>query len=158
MDWSRASRRASRGLLVTFLIYTVLVAAHLGEFWPFSIYPMFSKGGNPWSRAVVREVPPDWPADWRSYSATDLPGDAYPLLEYGVDPIDLSNFVSKTKEWSPERVEGLRRMFYSDDFDEEQLLVMRVNGKITEADSVVVEFVPYALVNRTGAVLNPMLH
>lgn len=157
MDTPRAMRRAGRAMIVTFLVYAMLVAAHLGEFWPFSIYPMFSKGGNPWSRSVVRVVDTDSLANWQSYSANDLPGIAYPLLEHGVDPIDLSNFVSKTKTWSLERVEGLRDMFYADNLDQ-TLLVMRVNGRITEADSVVVEFVPYALINRSGASLNPGLN
>jgi len=144
-------------MIVTFLVYAVLVAAHLGEFWPFSIYPMFSKGGNPWSRSVVRVVDTDSLADWQAYSASELPGVGYPLLEHGVDPIDLSNFVSKTKTWTPERIEGLRTMFYANELDE-NLLVMRVNGRITETDSVVVEFVPYALISRSGASLNPALN
>lgn len=39
-----------RGLVV----YGLLVAIHLGEFWPFSIYPMFSQTGNPWTGAAER--------------------------------------------------------------------------------------------------------
>lgn len=58
------------GVLV---VYALLVATHLGEFWPFSIYPMFSQAGTPWTRAVVRELPsqtdPDTLSmDWRSCS------------------------------------------------------------------------------------------
>ena len=51
-------RKALRITLGTLIVYALLVATHLGEFWPFSIYPMFSQAGNPWSRAVVREMPP----------------------------------------------------------------------------------------------------
>jgi hypothetical protein len=41
---------------IILLIYAVLVASHEGEFWPFSIYPMFSQAGNPWTRAMVIDV------------------------------------------------------------------------------------------------------
>ena len=53
---------AFRGLKLIgwlFLLSTVLVASHKGEFWPFSIYPMFSQAGNSWSRALLIEIEPD---------------------------------------------------------------------------------------------------
>ena len=150
-------RRSVRAILTTLLVYALLVATHLGEFWPFSIYPMFSQAGNPWSRAVVRDLGAV-PADlWATATADDLPGQPYPLLEHGVDPIDLSNFVSKTTTWDADRVAGLRAMFYADRLDDRALLVMRVNGRMDEQDSVRVEFVPYALVRRDTTLLRPQL-
>lgn len=150
-------KRSITALLVTFLIYGVLVATHLGEFWPFSIYPMFSKGGNPWSRAVVRDVTqaPD-SMGWHVYSRTSLPGEPFAVLPNGIDPIDLANFVSKTERWDQDRVAGLRRMFY-DQLDDRRLLVLRVNGRIDGQDSVRVEFVPYVLMDTDSSALNPSL-
>lgn len=150
-------KRSVTALVAMFLAYGVLTATHLGEFWPFSIYPMFSQGGNPWSRAVVRDVTqgPDDVA-WQVYAREDLPGAPFAVLPNGIDPIDLANFVSKTDRWDADRVAGLRRMFY-DQLDARRLLVMRVNGRIDEQDSVAVEFVPYALIGPDTTAVNPSL-
>lgn len=126
------------------MVYGLLVATNLGEFWPFSIYPMFSQGGIAWSRAVVREVPDD-SVRWEPVSLNDLPGDPYPLVEHGIDHIDLANFVSKTQYWDEERLAGLRKMFGQAELEQRNLLVMRAHGQMIEGDSVVVSFTPYVL-------------
>ncbi len=157
MSASSARKRARRTLVGTLLVYGLLVATHLGEFWPFSIYPMFSQGGNDWSRAVVRTVPDTLSPDWQTATeAEQLPGTGFPLTEHGIDPIDLSNYVSKTETWTPARTNGLRTMFGAE-AEQHTFLVMRVNGTITQHDSVVVEYVPYALVRDGGVNLNPSL-
>lgn len=151
-------RRSAVTLGSTFFVYVVLVATNLGEFWPFSIYPMFSQGGIPWSRAVVREIPRDDPAlGWESRTVSQLPGEPYPLLEHGVDPIDLANFVSKTRIWDERRVHGLRKMFGEGEIARRDLLVMRVDGRIVDDDSVSVSFVPYALMTADSTALNSSL-
>ena len=150
-------RRAKRWLLISFVVYGVLVATHLGEFWPFSIYPMFSQGGNPWSRAIVRDVTaePDSVA-WDTLPLHDLPGDPFPVLAHGIDPIDLANFVSKTKTWNANRAAGLQQMFY-DNTTDRRLLVLRVTGTLDDRDSVQVAFIPYALLAGEEIYLNPQL-
>lgn len=150
-------RRAGRVTLVTLIFYGVLVGTNLGEFWPFSIYPMFSQGGNPWSRSAVRDVTDADPISWESYTFDELPGSPYPLLAHGVDPIDLSNFLSKSTRWDDARIEGLRKMFAARALNDTRLLVMRVNGRITEEDSVIVEFVPYALLASDATTMNEEL-
>lgn len=129
------------------------MAANLGEFWPFSIYPMFSRGGIPWSRAVVREVPEDT-IRWEPVTLDNLPGGAYPLAEHGIDHIDLANFVSKTQVWDEERVAGLRRMFGQAELERRNLVVLRARGRITEDDSVRLSFIPYALLTADESKLN----
>lgn len=150
-------RRAWRALLLTILAYGFLTGTHEGEFWPFSIYPMFSQGGNPWSRAIVRDVSEEPIRGWQPVSLADLPGEPYPLIDHGVDPIDLSNFVSKSRRWDEARVGGLRKMFGEHELEDRTLLVMRVNGLITPEDSVVVEFVPYVRMGAEGSILNDEL-
>lgn len=141
----------------TLLVYGVLVATHLGEFWPFSIYPMFSQGGQPWSRAVVRDVTDDPEAPgWNPLSISELPGRPYPLLEHGVDYNDLANFVSKTETWDAERLRAIERMFY-DQRASRELLILRVSGRLDEADSVRIEFVPYVYLRPDSVLLNPAL-
>jgi len=149
--------RARSILLATLLVYGLLVATHEGEFWPFSIYPMFSQAGNPWSRAVVREVPDAAAVPWTTVSSFEaLPGTPFPLAEYGIDPIDLANFVSKTETWDVDRLDGLRTMFY-DRVDQQDLLVVRVNGRLAGQDTVALEYVPYVLMRTDTTALNPSL-
>lgn len=150
-------RRALATLLGTLLVYALLVATHEGEFWPFSIYPMFSQAGQPWSRAVVRDVSGAEAVAWDTLASRDaLPGRPFPLAEHGIDPIDLANYVSKSATWDDARVSGLRTMFY-DHVPERDLLVMRVNGRLVGGDSVAVTFVPYVLVRADTAATNPLL-
>lgn len=37
-----------RSFWATMVVFAVLVGTHEGEFWTFSIDPMFSQAGNPW--------------------------------------------------------------------------------------------------------------
>ena len=154
-----SERRAMRAIGVTLLVYVVLVATHLGEFWPFSIYPMFSQAGNPWSRAIVRDISgSDAEAiRWAPVPPESLPGDPVALTDHRVDPIDLANFVSKTEVWDENRVEGLRNMFRADALAGQKLLVMRARGRFNEADSVILQFEPYVAIFNDGAVVNPTL-
>ncbi len=149
-------KKAAWLLIVTFVAYGVLVASNEGEFWPFSIYPMFSQAGNPWSRAIVVELE-DETVRWDRVRTHNLPGRPYALLEHGIDPIDLSNFVSKTRAWDVDRVAGLHRMFGYRGGDYGDLVVMRVNGRLMEDDSVDLTFVPYAVLSDTGVEINPVL-
>lgn len=151
-------RRATRVIGVVLLVYAILVATHLGEFWPFSIYPMFSRAGQPWSRAVVRDIShgPEAIA-WEPVDAAALPGEPVALDDYGVDPIDLANYVSKTRIWTDARVGGLRTMFRADRLQGQRLLVMRATGELTPSDSVILRFEPYVAIDREGAVVNPTL-
>ena len=94
---------------------------------------------------------------WASVDESDLPGPAIAVTDYGVDPIDLANYVSKTELWDQSRVNGLRSMFKADELGNRSLLVMRARGEMNEQDSVLVYFEPYVILNSTGAVLNPEL-
>lgn len=157
MRQTTPARKANRTLLAVLVFSGVLVATNLGEFWPFSIYPMFSQGGNSWSRALVREFEPDESISWETSSLDTLPGDPVSVASYGVDPIDLANFVSKTDIWSEERVHALDRMFFGEDDVRKRLLVFRVNGRLETDDEVVVESVPYVFLDSGLSVINPAL-
>jgi hypothetical protein len=150
-------RRSLRLFGGTLLVYALLVATHLGEFWPFSIYPMFSQAGNPWSRAVVRSVP-DVPRDasWDTLTVEALPGEPFALEDHDVDNIDLANYVSKTETWNASRRSALQRLF-REDLDEHRLLIMRVNGRLQPDGAVTVRYVPYLYVGADTTALNPAL-
>ena len=138
-------RRSIRIVGATLVVYALLVATHLGEFWPFSIYPMFSQAGNPWTRAVVRTVPDDAEAvAWKAVPFSDLPGNPYPVAPKGINQNDVANYVSKTSAWTEQRVRGFRSLFESSYDFEKPLLVMKVRGALT-GDSVSIQATPVML-------------
>ncbi len=148
--------RSIRIVAVTLTIYVLLVATHLGEFWPFSIYPMFSQAGRPWSRTVVRSLPPETTAadvDWSPARLQDLPGEPFAAEAEGIEAIDLANYVIKTEAWTPDRLDGLHKMF-ADKLQGRTLLVFRVDG-IVDDEEIMVRFKPYVLITPAGATLTP---
>lgn len=140
-------RRAGRSLACIFIIYALLVGTHLGEFWPFSIYPMFSTAGQPWTRVLVHALPPelDESVMWRSGEPAELPGEVFPLGKHGIYQNDLSNYIGQTRTWTPERIEGVESMFRGRVEDDEQVMIYRVRG-VLENDRVRVSATPLMLV------------
>lgn len=127
----------------------------LGEFWPFSIYPMFSRGGHPWVRSHVREVADAAdPQLWQARTFDDLPGQPYALRPRGIYQNDISNFISKARTWDARRVAGVRSVF-EEDLRQKNLLLYRVDGAID--DSVSVTFTPFLLMAPDTTYFNPTL-
>ena len=154
MGFPKRALPISGGFLV---VYALLVATQLGEFWPFSIYPMFSQAGNPWTRAMVREMPSQTDPDtlsWDAVSLQRLPGASYPLAPKGINQNDVANYVSKTDQWSDERVQGLRSLFFKNRSVNSSLLVYRVRGELV-ADSVSISATPVLLFTPDASHLNP---
>jgi hypothetical protein len=151
-------RRSIRVIGVVLAVYALLVATHLGEFWPFSIYPMFSQAGQPWTRAVVREMPDDVDrvSSWDAVPFQDLPGAPYPLVPRGVNTNDVANYVSKVNTWTPARQRGLRNLFVKSQDLDRPVLVMRVRG-VLQGDSVAVRATPVMLVTNDTLDLHPDL-
>jgi len=153
----RYTKRALRVIGGVLVVYALLVATHLGEFWPFSIYPMFSQAGNPWTRAIVRELPSQSDPDtlsWEAVSLQNLPGNPYPVDPEGINQNDVANYVSKTDRWTEERIQGLRSLFTKGRALASPLLVFRVRGKL-EADTVSVTATPVLLFEPGTTRLHP---
>ncbi|MDR8392093.1 hypothetical protein NC796_13145 [Aliifodinibius sp. S!AR15-10] len=147
-----------RTLLVVFLINAILVSTHKGEFWPFSIFPMFSQAGNPWSRGLVIEVDDMNRKDlWETKSLSSIDDRVVALREHGIDDIDYANFISKTKNWDEERIQALRNLFQIEQQGDAKWLASRVTGHLTEQDSVVVKVIPMFLVTSDTTYKNPDL-
>lgn len=151
-----AYRRARRFLIGTLLVYALLVSTHLGEFWPFSIYPMFSQAGKPWTRAIVREVPEEAPLSWEAVALEDLPGTPYPLRLTSINQNDLANFVSKSESWDPRRVEAMRKIF-REDVNHKRLLILQAVGRINDSDEVEMVFTPFLLMTPDTTYLHASL-
>lgn len=149
-------QKSVRVTLITFVIYGALVATHEGEYWPFSIYPMFSQAGNPWTRALVRDVTyvPD-SLIWNTTDITQLQGDPVSMRKIGVDQIDYSNFVSKTKNWDENRISALRTMLGEQYIANSDWMIYKVHGRMVGDDSVTVSYVPYLLFTHDSTSFNP---
>lgn len=151
---------SSRGMKIIGIIlifYGVLVGTHKGEFWPFSIYPMFSQAGNPWTRAIVLDVT-NVPDDeiWQPQPLDSLTAEPVPIGSYGIDQIDFSNFISKTENWTDQRRNALRTMF-SPEVGSSRWMASKAHGKLVGPDSVVVIIQPFLLVTADSVYLNPEL-
>jgi hypothetical protein len=145
-------------LLWTLVVNIILVATHLGEFWPFSIFPMFSQAGKEWSRGVVEQVSDSSRADlWKTKSITEIENRILPLKDYGIHEIDFANFITKTKVWDEKRLNGMRSTFQIDQYPGEMWLASRVRGYMNDQDSVVIEAIPMILFTADTTIKNPHL-
>jgi hypothetical protein len=126
-------KKATRILIAIFVANCFLVATHLGEFWPFSIYPMFSRADTKVHQVLVREVESvqQFTGSFKAITVSELPGEEFGVKNAGVDPVDLNKYVRLTEHWDDERLSGLVRMF-RDDLEEEQLLLFDVKGDAVE--------------------------
>ncbi|MDX1638082.1 MAG: hypothetical protein R3281_08945 [Balneolaceae bacterium] len=150
-------KKAVRIILVTFLIYGVLVASHEGEFWPFSIYPMFSQAGNPWKRAIVRDVSEtDRDSLWQVMTQETLAGEPVALDRLNINTNDIANYLSKTEVWTEGKLNGLRKLF-DRELSHRPLLLLQARGFLTEQDSVRVQFTPFIYLSGDTTIINKSL-
>lgn len=152
------SRRGMKIIGIILLFYGILVGTHEGEFWPFSVYPMFSQAGQPWTRAIVLDVTqvPDNEV-WKPRTLSGLDLETVPIGSYGIDQIDFSNFMSKTDNWTERRRNALRSMFSPDEIGSKRWMASKVNGQLIGPDSVVVIIQPFLLVTADSVYTNPQL-
>lgn len=152
------SKRSLKVIGILLLIYGMLVATHEGEFWPFSIYPMFSQAGNPWTRAIVLDVT-DLPEDeiWDQRPLSELSVDPVPVGNYGVDQIDFSNYMSKTENWTQRRRNAVRYMFGPENIGAGRWMASKAHGRLVGEDSVVVVIQPFLLITSDSVYTNPTL-
>lgn len=151
-----ATRKAKRVTLYTLLVYALLVATHLGEFWPFSIYPMFSQAGRTWVRSVVRDVSQDTIPNWTTVAFEELPGTPFPMGPTGTNQNDVANFVSKSDRWDERRVNAMRSLFGTH-LDAADLMVYRVEGSMQPDRSVQVLYEPFILLTRDRTDFGPRI-
>ena len=138
-------RLALRGLALLFgtaLAHAGLVATHGGEFWPFSLYPMFSRAGRPWTRALVRRVPPESLLRLqRVYSLAALPGEPLALDAIGIPQNDLSSIVQRAEVPRADDRAAALALFRDLPCQSGPFVVFSVSGALT-ADAVVETAVP----------------
>jgi len=129
-------------LFAILAVYAALVATHKGEFWPFSIYPMFSQAGNPWTRSFVRDVTNEERTIAGNIQTEDqLYGEPFALNQIGVHQNDLSNFMSKNKNWTPQKKQAVRN-YFGDLLNDNSFLIYRVRGELGNHD-VDISYTPF---------------
>lgn len=153
---------ANRGLKLIgwlFLLSMVLVASHKGEFWPFSIYPMFSQAGSSWSRALLIEIEPDDSTNiWAEKPLGSIDQKSVvPVKRLGVDQIDYSNFISKTERWTPGRINALKTLFPEQRLQGRTVMATKATGNLVSEDSVAVVLTPMFLISADTIRVNPLI-
>lgn len=152
-----ARRRAMQAVGFTLAAWTLAVLPHRGEFWPFSIYPMFARAGRPWTNALVVEVDPHARRDWGPWTLQDLPGTVYPTQPVGVSGLDVSQLVKLTGSWSDEKIALTRKLFHEALSDGRTLMIVRSDGHLTRDLAVEVEHSGVLMIGPEGSELNPRL-
>lgn len=154
----RSTRRALLAAGATLLVYTVSVATHEGEFWPFSIFPMFSGAGKPWRRALMLEVPNlDQTPGWGPWTLDQLPGKPFPTHAADVSTNDLSKFVQLTQKWSDDRTHALRKLYASALEQGRHLLLLRADGHRTTEGAVSIALTGLVRFSNHATLINPAL-
>jgi len=143
---------------IVLLVNILLVSTHRGEFWPFSIFPMFSQAGNPWSRGVVENVQDSTRSNlWQTKPIAEIDSRILPLEKYGIHEIDYANYISKTKNWNAKKINGLRSTFQIDNHPGQMWIASRVVGSLTDQDSVKIQAIPMFLFTADTTIKNPNL-
>lgn len=153
----RLNRRGFLTIATTFGVYAGLVSTHRGEFWPLSIFPMFSLAGRPWRRALMVELPPQTSqVAWTPTTLDALPGTPVSTVEVGVSTNDMSKFVQLTDSWDAEAIETLRELWRPVLEEGRQLLLLRADGHL-DGETVVTEITPLVHIWDAGHAVNPTL-
>jgi hypothetical protein len=151
-------QKHKRIISAVLLVNILLVSTHQGEFWPFSIFPMFSQAGKDWSRGVVENVQDTTLSNlWNTKSITEIEDRILPLQEYGIHEIDFANYISKTKKWNSQRINGLRSTFQIDQYPDQMWMATRVVGTFDQQNEVVVKAIPMFLFTADTTLKNPLL-
>lgn len=149
--------KAGRILLSVFIVYAVLVATNRGEFWPFSIYPMFSSAEQPWIQAVVRDVPAD-PAGkmpWIPVEMSQLPGDVVVLDERRVPANDVAALFQHSGRWTTPVADQLRALLGQAPSGGHAFVLFRVEEKRADEEKIRILCTPVAYLFPDSTRVNP---
>ncbi len=148
-------RRIVRVLALLVSLKAVLVATHAGEFYPMSIFPMFSQAGKPWTRIVVRELAATDTLYWDAVEDPQfLPGQAFALKATGIDPVDFGHLVLGLHARDSLYLAVLQRFGHTY-FEGRRLLILQAQGRL-DAGDVHLTFTPLLVLTGDTVILNPL--
>jgi hypothetical protein len=141
---SRRFKFIGIGLLLT---YALIAMTGDGEFWPFSKFPMFSRAGRPWTRALAVELAA--PVSEQALGEVwekELPGRPFALHHYQINQDDLSAVMrSYTPPLTDEQTDFLAKYFERVRHDR-TLVLYSVRGRFRQDRSVRERFTPVAII------------
>ncbi len=118
-------QKTKKIFISVFVIYAILVASHEGEFWPFSIYQMFSEGGKDWSKSLLLDLPEEECSIAAFESLEELSEYAIALIPHSVSQSDLSNYVKRARYWDDPTISGLQSLI-SNVIDENSVCLVNI--------------------------------
>lgn len=142
----RSFRRLTLRIL---LVAVLLLASHAGEFWPFSILPMFSHAGVPWTRTMVRDISGEMLDDAAAAGAEATRGTPFPLASIGVAQNDLAKLVLGFGDTLDDDEAALLASMFAEARNARRLLLVRVTGSLSH-DQVTLRHVPFAILDHAG--------
>lgn len=147
----------TRGLLACIalvLAYGALVLTHRGEFWPFSVFPMYSRGMDSWSRPILLTLP-EGEVNWDDVTLETLPGEVLSMFEPGIQRIELREAFDETEEWDPEGIQGLRALIGEENIRGRHVLLVEARGTLVPEEGVHTVVVPMAVFTSDATMFNP---
>jgi hypothetical protein len=152
------NRKAASLVVVVLVAYAGLTLTHGGEYWPFSVFPMFSKPRPSWSTPVIREIAKTAGDEiWQVTSLDHLPGSGFSLDTYGVKIHELRSVFLSNEAWEPNEILSLRSLIGEANIRGRRLLVMDVRGQLDPDDRVSVACLPLAILSENDTRLSPVL-
>jgi hypothetical protein len=154
VDPTSAARRFKTLALSLLGVYAflVLILVREGEFWPFSRFPMFSRAGRGWERALVREIKAREAAEpltevWED----ELPGKRFRLNRFRINQDDLSQVVQRMQGGFAPEHGALLEKYFDDSRRTRYLVLYSVRGNFRPDRSVRIRYRPLAVIGPDGA-------
>lgn len=149
----RVERKVRILFLVLIPVYALLVATHQGEFWPFSIFPMFSQAGKTWDHAIVYS---NINHAFQTGSPDEKPqGSIVKLDHLPIIQNDLSGLMRQVnKKGTAKAVENMRIAF-SSVIKIRPIMIYNVKGSLTgvHGEKVLITYHPLIYMNRDTTIV-----
>ena len=142
------AQRFRRLALALLGVCTLLLASQRGEFWPFSIFPMFSRGGRSWTRTLVRDVSASPDGAW---NRPGLIGEPFALDAAAIAQNDLAKIVLSFGEQVDADEAALLARLFAPARSTRKLVLYRATGALDARGGVAIETTPLVLLDASGA-------
>jgi hypothetical protein len=148
---SAAERRFRIVACVLLALFICAISVGDGEFWPFSKFPMFSRAGRSWKRAIVREVSAeDLQRPLLEIWEKELPGQPVALHHYQINQDDLSAVVRSLTVPLTEEHAALLANYFDRLRHDKTMILYASFGRFRSDRSVRVRFTPLAVIGPDG--------
>ena len=150
-----SSEKIKKTLWILILFYVSLVATHRGEFWPMSIFPMFSQTNITWEKVFVQIVENfEFNENQYSYDLGSLPGKPFRLDNTSISQNDLSNYIQRTENWDKGEIMHIRN-YFKDYLAEQDLLIIQAKNVLeNRKEEFKIKYHPYIYLSSDTTIIN----